>query len=181
MKSNPLKHKLDLQLFAEDPAIQEEQVDPEKNYAEAIKKLKETTVSKESYEKLEAQNKQLLDAIINGGSENTQEPSKPLPPDLDKLRKELFNQDCKLNNLEFAKKSLELRKGIMEQGGIDPFVPVGEKIIPEQSDFDTAKRVADILQECIDASEGDSGVFTNLLQLRTIEVMPNIKGKQAKA
>ena len=184
MKNQSVLYYLDLQLFAEDPNTQDDtsEVDPEKNYAETLKEIKKNTVPKSAYEKLEAQNKQLLDAIINGSSEENQnQQTVKVSPDLQKLRKELFNQDCNLTNLEFTKKALELRKGIMDEGGIDPFVPVGEKIIPEESDFTAAQRVADVLQECVDACNGDSGVFTNLLQLKTIEVMPNVSKRGVKA
>ena len=178
------KYKLDLQLFAEgDPTPGDPtpgDPNPEKNYLEAIKKLKENSVSKEAYEKLEAQNKQYLEAIINGRGLEPGKTDKEEKPDIAQLRKDLFNEKSNLSNLEYCKKALELRKAIMDDGGIDPFVPVGEKIIPEDSDFKAADRVATVLQECIDASEGDSGVFTNLLQLKTIEVMPR-KSTKAKA
>ena len=36
-------------------------------YIEAIKQLKATTVSKEDYDALQAEKKQLLDSLINGG------------------------------------------------------------------------------------------------------------------
>ena len=39
-------------------------------YIEAIKQLKATTVSKEDYDALQAEKKQLLDSLING-SDNT--------------------------------------------------------------------------------------------------------------
>lgn len=180
MKTKPLLFPLDLQMFAEDQQQEQEEkeVDPNKKYLETIKDLQENSVPKEKYDALEKQNRELLNAVLNGGSSN-QTPPVEEKPDIKKLRQDLFNEKSNLSNLEYAKKCLELRKAIMDGGGIDPFVPVGEKIIPEESDFKAAERVAKVLQECIDSSEGDSGVFTNLLQLRTIEVMPrqNTKAK----
>lgn len=44
------------------------------DYVEAIKNLKENSVSKEKYEALEAEKKKLLEAMINGDSLDTQDP-----------------------------------------------------------------------------------------------------------
>ena len=168
MKTRP--YKLDLQLFAEDQQDQQQEViDPNANAVEAIKKLKETTVSKEAYEAVVKQNKELFDTVINGGSIKD-ESSKAEEPSIQELRGKLFKVDSGLNNLEYWETALLLRKKLMEQGETDPFVPVGKRITPEQSDFDAAQRVADVVQECIDYAEGDSQVFTNELQRRTIDV-----------
>lgn len=173
MKIKP-NYKLDLQLFAEDNPEEQtpptEEVDPTKKFLDEIANLKANSVDKKKYEELEQQNKTLLDTVLNGGSFSQVNPEKEEKPDIKKLRESLFKEEN--SNLEYAKKALALRKAIMDEGGIDPFVPVGEKVIPEQSDFDAAKRVADVLQDCIDASEGDSGVFTSLLQSKTVEAMP---------
>ena len=86
----PNHYRLDLQLFAEgDPQPGDpEKVDPEKNYAQTIKELKANTVSRKDYEKLEEQNKQLLDAIINGNGD---------PDDKDKAEEmqKYFRQDLR--------------------------------------------------------------------------------------
>ena len=65
MKTRP--YNLDLQLFAEEVKQDqpEETVDPNANAVEAIKKLKETTVSREAYEAVVKQNKELFDTVIN--------------------------------------------------------------------------------------------------------------------
>ena len=167
MKTRP--YKLDLQLFAEDQQDQQQEViDPNANAVEAIKKLKETTVSKEAYEAVVKQNKELFDTVINGGSIQDDKAA-IAEPSIEELRGKLFKIDSGLNNLEYWESALLLRKKLMEQGQTDPFVPVGKKIVPEQSDFDAAQRVADVVQECIDYAEGDSTVFTNELQRRTID------------
>ena len=170
MKS-PNHYKLDLQLFAEEEQQQEkpEKVDPEKNYAETIKKLKENSVSKEDYEKLEAQNKQLLDAIINGNGEADDKDKVDVLPSIKELREDLFGGKKHLSNLEYWEKTLALREALMARGETDPFVPVGEKIVAENSDYEAAERVAQVVKECIEYAKGDSAVFTNELQRRTID------------
>ena len=162
-------YKLDLQLFADEEQAQpEEVVNPEKNYAETIKKLKESSVSKEAYEKLEAQNKQLLDAIINGNGED-EEKEKSIAPSIKELREDLYGGKKHLTNLEYWEKTLALREALMAQGETDPFVPVGEKIVAENSDYEAAERVAQVVKECIEYAKGDAAVFTNELQRRTID------------
>lgn len=177
MKSKPFK--LDLQMFAEDQKSadesQAEKTMSANDYVEAIEKLKESTVSKEDYEALKADNKELLNAVLNGGSlKSGSAPVNEVKPDIKKLREELYGGKTSLSNLEIAKKSLELRKALMDEGEIDPFVPVGQNISPEPLDFEKAQQVADVLEECIEKAEGDSGVFTNLLQLKMIDANPRV-------
>lgn len=179
MKTKPFK--LDLQHFAEDPKPADPKpADPKqpamtaKDYVDAIEKLKETTVSREEYDAKVAENKELLNAVLNGGSVNSGEPKKEEKPDIKQLREDLYGGKTSLNNLEYAKKVLELRKAIMDEGEIDPFVPVGQNISPEPSDFEAAERAANAIQECIDTAEGDSGVFTNLLQLKMTDANPRV-------
>ena len=163
-------------MFAE---VDEEQgqdiVDPNKDLLDIIDNLKKNTVPKSEYNKVVADRKRLVNDFLNGGNPDDEKADPKDKPDIKALRDDLFKGEH--SNLEYCKKALALRKAIMDEGGVDPFVPIGEKIIPEDSDFAAAERVATIMQECIDASEGDSGVFTNLLQLRTIDAMPN-RGKK---
>lgn len=133
-------------------------------YIEAMKELKKNSVSKDKYSKLEEENKRLLDIVVNGGELTTVKPEDK--KNVEELRKELFNGK-ELNNLEYCKKALELRDAILEDGGTDPFLPQGHEYRIQQSDVDTANKVADIMRECIDYANGDSQVFTNELMRRT--------------
>ena len=182
MKSQTAKFKLDLQHFAEDqnPAdpTPADPLAPEestvKKYLDALEEQKRNSVSKEDYEALKKENQELFNAVLNGGSLQSGSPKADEKPDIKQLREDLYGGKVQLNNLEYAKKTLELRKALMDEGEIDPFVPVGQNITPDANDFEAAERVASIIQECIDTSEGDSGVFTNLLQLKTAEAMPRV-------
>ena len=182
MKSQSAKFKLDLQLFAEDQKPAEEKpAEPKaqeessvKKYIDALEEQKKNSVSKDEYEALKRENQELFNAVLNGGSLQSGSPKVDEKPDIKQLREDLYGGKKQLNNLEFAKKTLELRKALMDEGEIDPFVPVGQNITPDADDFEAAERVASVIQECIDTSEGDSGVFTNLLQLKTAEAMPRV-------
>lgn len=149
---------------------QQETVNDSNDYIEAIREMKQNSVSKEAYEKLKAENKQLLDSIING-TELPQD-SKPEPVDINKLRKELFTTENDMSNLEFVSTALKLRDEILSRGEKDPFLPAGEKIIPTEEDINTANRVASILKDCVDYADGDSALFTSELQRVTIDSSP---------
>lgn len=138
------------------------------DYIEAIKNLKENSVSKEEYLKLKEKNKQLLNSLVNGEVPQGEVAEKPI--DIEKLRENAFKDNQ--TNLEYIQNALALRQAVMDSGGVDPFVPNGMKILPTDEDFETAQRVADVFQECVDIADGDSAIFTNELQRRTIDAFP---------
>lgn len=138
------------------------------DYLATIKELKQNSVEREKYDQLKAENKKLLDAIVNG--QEVDLPKQENKRSIDEIRKELFSGEKDLNNLEFIQDALELRSALIENGEPDPFLPVGNQISPTDSDIAAAEKVANILQDCVDYAEGDSSVFTNELQRRMIDV-----------
>lgn len=149
---------------------QQENLDDTSQYIEAIREMKQNSVSKEAYNKLKEENKQLLDSLINGKQVNYTVEKKDV--DIGALRKKLSNEDSNLSNLEYAKTALELRDALIDSGEKDPFLPWGHNISPTEEDVTKANRVADVLKDCIEYSEGDSELFTNELQRRMIDAMP---------
>ena len=141
------------------------------DYIEAMKTLKENSVDRAKYEALRADNKRLLDAVVNGQTvENTVKPQ----VDIQALRNELFNKENQ-TNLQYVENALKLRTALIENGEQDPFLPYGSKIVPTDEDIATANRVAAVLQECIDYADGDSAIFTNEVQRRTVDTAPRRK------
>ena len=141
--------------------------------AKALKELRENSVSKEKYAKLEEENKQLVAQIINGEGGGNGQPT-PEQVDIKQLREELYGpKGADLSNLDFWKKTLQLRQAVIEQEGYDPFLPHGAKIKPNEQDVERAEAVAKTVQECIDKSEGSSEVFTALLQQETANDSPS--------
>ena len=136
-------------------------------YIEALKKVNQDYVRREEYEKLMEENKSLIDGVLNGRKPE-EETETPEPVDLGKLRNELFNGE--LSNIDYVKKTLQLRKEVIARGGTDPFLPVGEQISPTDYDIEKAKQVAEVLQECVDYADGDSEIFTNELMRRTVDI-----------
>jgi hypothetical protein len=134
----------------------------ENDYIQAINDLKANTVDKAQYEKLKAENKKLLDSLISG---QTPEITKPVEkPNVNELRKELFNPENNLSNLEYVENMLKLRNALIENGERDPFLPIGEKVEITSDTVEKAQNVANLLQDCVDMSKGDSGIFTAELQ-----------------
>ena len=142
--------------------------------AKALKEARENSVPKADYEKLEKENKELVAQIINGeGNVGNGQPT-PEKVDIKALREDLYGpKGADLSNLDFLKKTLQLRQAVIEQEGYDPFLPHGAKIKPNEQDVERAEAVAKTVQECIDKSEGSSEVFTALLQQETANDSPS--------
>ena len=145
--------------------------DNTQDYLAAIKELKQNSVDRSEYDKLRAENKKLIDAVVNG-QPGQEEPvvSKHSKEQIDELRNDLFNSPKELNNLEYITKAMELREALIENGEPDPFLPVGKQISPTRDDIEGAEKVAQVYRECIEYAEGDSEVFTNELMRRTRDV-----------
>ena len=145
--------------------------DNTQDYIAAIKELKQNSVDRSEYDKLRAENKRLIDAVVNGQpGQEEQVVVKHSKEQIDELRNDLFNSPRELNNLEFITKTMELREALMENGEPDPFLPVGKQISPTRDDIEGAEKVAQVYKECIEYAEGDSEVFTNELMRRTRDV-----------
>ena len=145
--------------------------DSTQDYLAAIKELKQNSVGREEYEKLKAENKKLIDAVVNGQpGQEEQQVVVHTQEEINALRNELFNSDKELSNLEYVKKAIELREALMENGQPDPFIPVGKQISPTREDIEIAEKVAQVYKECIEYAVGDSQMFTNELMRRTKDV-----------
>ena len=137
-------------------------------YIDEIKKLKENTVSREDFEKLEAERNELLKAYIDGKDididlpgENDTDSDKTI----EELRKSLLREDSDMTNLDFWKKSLKLRKEIIERDGedADPFLPHSSQYVVSQDDKNSVARVVSAVEDCIEKSEGNPETFRALL------------------
>lgn len=140
------------------------------DYIAAIAELKDKSVPKEQYLKLKEENTKLLKSLINGETlEGVEQPSRT---DVAELRKQLYSGEVELSDIDYLKKSLELRSALIEQGERDPFLPFGEKITPTNEDIEAAERCAKIVQECIDYANGDNSILINELQRVMIDTGP---------
>ena len=151
-----------------DETIQNQEIEDNKqDYIAEIQNLRETTVSKDEYNRLREENKRLISSLAKGETID-----KPAPkPDINELRKRVFDNEHQ-SNLEYWGAVLELRDAVIDSGAPDPFLPQGHKVVPTTEDFECANRVATVVKECIDYADGDSQLFTNELMRRTVEVAP---------
>lgn len=142
------------------------------SYIEAIKEMRKNSVAKADYERLQAENKELMKALVNGETIDI-EPTKVV--DVNALRNELFDADKEMTNLEYVTKALELRDAVIEAGGDDPFLPHGNKIAPTAEDYEAAERVAAVFKECVELADGNSEIFTRELMRMTTDVAPMVR------
>lgn len=133
-------------------------------YAAAIKALKESTVSKEEYDKVVADKTVLVKALSGEGPvpEGVQKQEKPA--DIKELRKKFLNAgEENLSNAEYIQTALKLRKAIIDEGGLDPFLPSGAKVNPTPQDIAGANKAAEAFQSWLDAATDENGKVDNEL------------------
>ena len=163
----------------DDKLIENENVNANENqneyqdYIDTINDLKAKTVSKEKYDKLLAEKKDLVNALRNNSQVTLVNPEKEV--DVDELRAELFKENNNMTNLQYVEKSLKLRNAILEQEGIDIFLPNGSGYVYDKSDADKANYVAQVFQDCVDYAEGDDRLFTQELSRRIKDDSPMMR------
>lgn len=139
----------------------------EQNYIETIKSLKENSVDKESYNKLVEDNKKLVESLVNGNVNASQDKSKEFL-DIKTLSKNLINEHT--TNLDFWKSALDLRETILANSGgerdIFTFNNKNADIEDIERQKNTAIKVADVISQCIVSSNGNSRDFCYELQKR---------------
>lgn len=147
--------------MTEEDTIEKQELEPD--LVQMVEDLKANSVSKEEYQKLQADNKRLMHALIK--NERISTPAEPF--DLEKTAKELLTGDN--TNLEYIDKALKIRKNILDTKGIDVFVNQGALERPTEQQKATAETVAQVLQECVDEAQGDAAAFQVALQRRTVD------------
>lgn len=149
--------------------VPNEEASMETDYVEAIKTLKQNSVSKADYDALRLENKKLLQAVVNGQTVEV-EPEEP-EVDLAQLRKNVFDNPNQ-TNLEYVTNVLKLRDAVLEKEGYDVFVPQSSQYSPTQDDIARANRVAEQFKEMVDIADGNPNVFLNEFQRRVKDDMP---------
>lgn len=138
-------------------------------YLDQIAKLKKETVSRQQYDELVENNRKLLQNLVDGDY-GKPEP-KPAPKvDIAALRTKLYGGEYQGNDLSYMQDTLALRKAIMDEGGADPFLPLGSRISPTDNDIATAEKTAQIYQSCVDYAKGDNAAFINELARCTMDM-----------
>ena len=138
----------------------------ENDLLNAYLELKQNSVTKEKYDQLMTEKKQLIEALKSG--QQITEVVEEKPVNIDELRNELYGKpEQSMSNLEYVTKTLQLRNAIIEAGGDDPFMPNGSGYTYDKADAEKAAYVAQVFQECVDYADGDDQLFTQELMRRT--------------
>ena len=147
----------------------EEQVVDNTDYIDAIKDLKQNSVAKDKYDALRAENKKLLDAIVNGQDVSTpnQEPELGSRDEYYKAYKEnKFKTD-----LDYWKNMVNLRKATIAEYGADPCVtgsfgtdPEGNRVEPEYGEAEAIAEQFDTIEQIIEESGNNPAIFETLMQ-----------------
>lgn len=138
------------------------------DYIQAIKSLKENSVSKDKYDALAKEKKELLDALVNGqGIDQQNEASLESREHYYKKYKE----NNFSNDLDYWDNFLKLRKATIKEYGADPcvtgnygFTPEGGRAEPEYGEKETIEEQMKLIEDLIKESEGNPIVFETLLQ-----------------
>lgn len=138
------------------------------DYLTAIKELKQNSVSKEKYDALVTEKKNLLDALVNGKevSEPETEVLEPRETYYKKYKENKFS-----NDLEYWDNFLKLRKATINECGADPCVtgnygltPDGGRMEPSYGEEDSIKEQMELMESYVKEADGNPNVFEALLQ-----------------
>lgn len=140
----------------------------EQDYLKTIQELKNTTVSREAYDKMRDENKKLLETIINGGQ--MEAPVENTNIDYRAECSKLLTEG-KHTNLDYVKKALEIRNAGLKEG-VDMAMPFGPKAQYSENDAEIADFVANKLQELVDRADGNPSAFNFLLDQAMVDNMP---------
>lgn len=157
----------------EEQIINQEPATTEQNYIETITKLKSSTVGRDMYDKVVAENKELLNSLVNGMPGPSGKDTAESKPSAEECRKRLFHPEKELTNVEYIERALDLREAVLEETGEDCFVGYSH-LNPEFNKEDAeqkAQKVADVFEQCLEESNGNPKKFTNILQDRTNDIV----------
>lgn len=137
----------------------------------ALKELKANSVSKDKYEALEAKNKEIIEASINGWKTDDQlaeEEADALEPRLEYYKRYKNNKFA--TDLDYWDNLIKLRKATIKEYGADPCVtgnygltPDGSKVEPAYGEAETVEEQFSLIEEMIKEADGNSQVFEALL------------------
>lgn len=136
-------------------------------YISAINEMKQNSVSKDKYNKLRDENRQLLDALINGGQIEvpTAEEKKSAQELIDEFHQLAGRKKNKPLDVEFSEKLLEARDAFLEETGNDLFLPSN----PADVDYKNAQDVESFLRTCLEAADGNNDVFEREMSRHLVE------------
>lgn len=147
----------------------EEDVVDNTDYIAAIKELKENSVEKGKYDTLKAENKKLLDALVNGSDIDTESSQPELKSRLEYYK--AYKENNFTTDLDYWTNFLNLREATIREYGKDPLVtgnygltPEGEKVEPAYGEQEAMDNLCNGVAQMIDEADGDPNVFRILFE-----------------
>ena len=126
-----------------------------------VKRIKETTVPKEEYDKLLAEKKKLMKDFVygSGDSSNVGEAK----PNIEELRNKIFGDNVEqMSNRDFWKNVSELYHTRLEQDGENIFLPKGKKTRYERKDYEVVESMMNTIDSMLEDSKDNPNLFTTL-------------------
>ena len=147
---------------------QQETVEDTNNYIEAIREMKANSVSRDSYNKLKEDNKQLLEALINGGQidiPTAEEQTISAQEAIDNFHQLAGRKKGKPLDYQFTAELLKMRDIVLEEKGEDVFLPSN----PTDADYRNAADVEAFLSYLVEVSDGNNEVFEREMNRHLVE------------
>lgn len=142
--------------------------DTAQGYIQAIAEMKQNSVSRDSYNKLKEDNKQLLEALINGGQidiPTAEEQTISAQEAIDNFHQLAGRKKGKPLDHEFANEWLKMRGIVLEEKGDDVFLPSN----PTDADYKNAADVEAFLSYLVEVSDGNNEVFEREMNRHLVE------------
>ena len=146
----------------------QENVEDTNNYIEAIREMKANSVSRDSYNKLKEDNKQLLEALINGGQidiPTAEEKTMSAQEAIDNFHQLASKKKGRPLDCEFATEALKMRDIVLAEKGEDVFLPSN----PTDMDYKNAQDVESFLSYLVEISDGNNDVFEREMNRHLVE------------
>lgn len=138
-----------------------EMVNDNQQYIDAINEMRKNSISKDKYDKLLEENKQLINALKEGNQVELVNPDEN-KPSLQELAEKLCSENFEPTNAEGWKTALEFRKAMIDAGFRDPFLPNSRNYTYKEEDSARSQLISDTLEKMIDDSQGNPDMFNAL-------------------
>lgn len=148
----------------------------EPNYVEEIQQWKQNSVPLDKYNKLLAEHKNAMDALMNGG-QLTQEAGPDTIMDYKAELGKLIHGEEAHTNLDFVKRTLEIREAGLAQGE-NINMPFGPKAEYTENDEAETEAIAAALQECVDKANGNPSAFNFYFDQMMVDNTPSFVNKK---
>lgn len=126
-----------------------------------VKKLKETSVSKEEYDRVVAEKKKLMRDFVygSGDSANVEDTS----PSIQDLREKLFGDNVEqMSNRDFWENVSQLYHKRLEEDKQNIFLPKGHKTRYKREDYEMVSSMMETIDSMLEDTKDNPALFTSL-------------------